>query len=64
MGCLNMVFYSKFYGEEENTYFTPNPIKFGDNKNNVRLADSYRLFSSTLPGDELDLYSLLTLDRL
>ena len=56
-----MVFYSKFY--EEDTYFTPNPIKFGENKNNVRLADSYRLFSSTQPGDEIDLSSLFTLEE-
>jgi hypothetical protein len=60
-GVFKHGFYSKFY--EEDTYFTPNPIKFGENKNNVRLADSYRLFSSTQPGDEIDLSSLFTLEE-
>jgi hypothetical protein len=55
-GLFKHGFYSKFYEE-------PNPFKFGENKNNVRLADSYRLFSSTQPGDEIDLSSLFTLEE-
>jgi hypothetical protein len=58
-GLFKYGFYSKFY--EEDTYFTPNPIKFGDNKNKIWLADSYLLFSSTQPGNEIDLSSLFIL---